>query len=262
MKRLSLLLLWFAGWFMVPCLLEAKAYRFGLTVEERNHRLMVVALDRKSKAFEAGLRRGDWILGINGRRINDLRDLKETLNRLGNKSLFYISRAGYKKEILIQFQEDFIYDAGTGSYNIGLAVEEINDGLFVRQVEKPSVAYEGGLDAGDIIVGANGYRISKVQHLRMVLEDHTQGELVLYIKRDGKRFKTRLAMNPDFRTRKSQPSNRAGSDGLFEEPKSAPAKKNTPPTAAPKPAAPTDGGSRDGDASEYDKLLQRFSTDS
>ncbi|MFC1744100.1 PDZ domain-containing protein [Candidatus Riflebacteria bacterium] len=226
----------------------AGRFHFGLTVEERNHRLMIVAIDRRSKSFESGLRRGDFILGINGRRINDIRDLKRILSRLGNKSLFYISRKGYKKEILIQFKEDFIYDAGRGNYNIGLSVEEIKEGLFIKEVNPASVAFEGGLNSGDIIVGANGYRVRKVQHLKLVLDQYTEGELLLYIKRKGRKFKTRLtmtAMKPKSReiSERSAPSSRP-----VVKKKTKEKRKST--------------GEQKSGKTDYDKLLEKFATDS
>ncbi len=243
--------------------LDARNFRFGMTLEERNHRLMIVSIDRKSKSFEAGLRRGDFLLGINGKRISSMEDLKRILDRIGNRSLFYISRSGYKKEILIQFQEDFIYDAGNGNYNIGLSIEEIADGLYVREVEKASPAYEGGIDQGDIIVGANGYRISKVQHLKRVLDYHTEGELVLYVKRENQRYKARVTMNPDFQSRSGK------SGGNIQKPESSQERKAPPPRKDPvgktggrssderAPAAKPEGGQ-----SDYDRLLEKFATDS
>lgn len=142
----------------------------GLTFSSRAS--VVGIKDSKSIAGVAGLRTGDMIQTINGKKVSMWRELNGELEQQiqGSKSLVLEIERGLldpskkKKDslsITIEVNEDLLQDGRSAIEKLGIEYPE----LFIAQIEKNSPAAAAGLQIGDRIMSLNGAAVSSFEDI-------------------------------------------------------------------------------------------------
>jgi len=182
------------------------AASFGLPEGEIG--VAVTAVQPNSPAQKAGLLQGDVILAVNGKLTSKVTSLQQIIaeskpNRVVKLTLF---RKGKKRELPVKLgknptQKSASKSTPEGSHKdldlvsvtpkivtqFGLSVQS---GVFVRQIEAESSAFEAGLRRGDVILGVNQkpvrqpgevYRELKKGKKKLTLLLVTRGERQLFI---------------------------------------------------------------------------------
>ncbi len=127
-------------------------------------------------ATKAGLKTGDVIISVDGRKIRNFQDLVEVVSTNPGKKLdFVVKRDG--KVLTIPVMPEL--DKNTGSGRIGV-YSWINP--VVEKVLPGKGASLAGIRAGDIIVGVNGRRVENTLDIFKALKDKP-GKVVLRVKR-------------------------------------------------------------------------------
>jgi len=130
-------------------------------------------------ASRIGLRDGDEILSVNGRRIGSERDFYRSISqsRAGQRIPVEIWRDGDRRTVywtgaFQQGQQGQQYSSNTADYNqeghafLGVQLDQrFPNAAVVQQVYRNSPAAQAGLRPGDWIVSVNGQRVSSSQEL-------------------------------------------------------------------------------------------------
>jgi len=157
---------------------------------------MVFKIYPDSPAVAAGLREKDVIVSVNGHPVTAQEDVATAI---------YTAPAGTALELEVRRGDRTVKVSlkavtppqGLGrellERNVGLRVEEANGALVIRRVADGSLAERKGLRPGDLILGANGQEIKKLDDLgREVLRGLDRGGLLLAVQRG------RFVYNLDF----------------------------------------------------------------
>jgi len=167
---------------------------------------LINAVVPQSPADKAGLRAGDVITAIDGKRILEGHDLLRTVLRhgVGDRLNLGVHRGDRAMEITLVTGERPSED-GAQSHRqgvedngmLGLALADLTprlreryryegDGrVFVRGVAPGSDADRAGLRPGDIILQADRHPVRSIADVRAALED---GKALLYVERESRRF--------------------------------------------------------------------------
>ena len=157
---------------------------------------MVFKIYPDSPAVAAGLHEKDVIVAVNGHPVTAREDVTTAI---------YTAPAGTALELEVRRGDKTVKVSlkavtppqGLGrellERNVGLRVEEANGSLVIRRVAGGSLAERKGLRPGDLILGANGQEIKKLDELgREVLRGLDRGGLLLAVQRG------RFVYNLDF----------------------------------------------------------------
>jgi len=157
---------------------------------------MVFKIYPDSPAVAAGLHEKDVIVAVNGHPVTAQEDVATAI---------YTAPAGTALELDVRRGDKTVKVSlkavtppqGLGrellERNVGLRVEEANGSLVIRRVADGSLAERKGLRPGDLILGANGQEIKKLDDLgREVLRGLDRGGLLLAVQRG------RFVYNLDF----------------------------------------------------------------
>jgi Do/DeqQ family serine protease len=157
---------------------------------------MVFKIYPDSPAVAAGLHEKDVIVAVNGHPVTAREDVATAI---------YTAPAGTALELEVRRGDKTVKVSlkavtppqGLGrellERNVGLRVEEGGGSLVIRRVADGSLAERKGLRPGDIILGANGQEIKKLDELgREVLRGLDRGGLLLAVQRG------RFVYNLDF----------------------------------------------------------------
>lgn len=159
-------------------------------------------------AVAAGVRRGDLILAVAGREIENANDLQFRLltREIGAQVSLELLRDGVARQIdlpLVAAPETPPRDpfrvsgdsllAGAGFINLSPAVAEVmglamdREGVMLFELARRSPAMRAGLRQGDMLHGVNGTTISLTADLRRLLGRRTPVRRI-EVSRDGKRY--------------------------------------------------------------------------
>ncbi|HEX3527209.1 MAG TPA: trypsin-like peptidase domain-containing protein [Thermoanaerobaculia bacterium] len=157
---------------------------------------MVFKIYPDSPAVAAGLHEKDVIVAVNGHPVTAREDVATAI---------YTAPAGTALELEVRRGDKTVKVSlkavtppqGLGrellERNVGLRIEEANGALVIRRVADGSLAERKGLRPGDLILGANGQEIKKLDELgREVLRGLDRGGLLLAVQRG------RFVYNLDF----------------------------------------------------------------
>ncbi|MDN3653530.1 Do family serine endopeptidase [Thalassotalea ponticola] len=140
-----------------------------------------------SAAEKAGIKAGDIIIEVNGRKIKNFNELRSKIGSLGAGTDVELTvlRDGKRKTFDVTLQG--MDDANITAANLHpmlqgaqFANNNSNGGVLVKSVADNSPAAALGLRSDDVIAGVNRQRISNLAELRKVLED-TNGVIALNI---------------------------------------------------------------------------------
>jgi len=169
------------------------ASAFGIDL----HRGAVIAeVLNGSPADKAGIKVGDVIIEVGGRKINSASDLRNRLGllRVGQKVELKVLRDGKTRTLQAKIgspQMDSV--AGGAMYQRldGATIGEINpssplygkvEGVIVSDVKSNSAAWRAGLRKGDLIVSVNRRKVTSIKEFEAIAQASRKG-LLLNIQR-------------------------------------------------------------------------------
>ncbi len=204
-----------ARWVMEQILEHGKVVRgwLGVVIQEITpdiaeaigvkEGILVAQVMKGSPADKAGLKVGDIIIALNGRKLEDVRDLQLSIMKTkpGTEVTLTIIREGKRKEIKVKVGELPEKISGKPkSYegeDLGLSLRDLTpkekarlgvEGVLVVSVAPGSPAYESGLRPGDVIMRVNYKKVSTVREFYKLIEslkDMGKSKALLLVRRNS-----------------------------------------------------------------------------
>jgi len=187
---------------------EAKDYGFP------RGGVLIGKVDEDTPAKEAGLKKYDLIVEVDGEKIKSARELRNIIasHSPGEVVRLTIFRGNDKKTIDVKVMEApesvriRSEDAEGKVIDLGMVLRNnsrslarqyelgTSEGIVVTEVERGGVAYENGLQAGYVITGVNRVQIENVRQFREIMSRKSRGDRVLMtiVHRDGREILTRF----------------------------------------------------------------------
>ncbi|MCL1093059.1 DegQ family serine endoprotease [Shewanella kaireitica] len=144
-----------------------------------------------SAADKAGIKVGDIIVSVNGRKIKSFQELRAKVATMGagSKVEFGLIRDGDEETVTATLGESTqTAEAAAGAVHPMLQGAKLensnNSGVVITDVAQGSPAAASGLIKGDVIVGVNRSKVKNLKSLKSVLEDQ-KGSVALKIQRDN-----------------------------------------------------------------------------
>lgn len=180
---------------------EAKEYGFP------QGGVIIGKVDEDTPAKEAGLKKWDLIVEVDGNKIKSARELRNIIasHSPGDVVQLTIFRGNDKKTINVKVmeapdsvkirsedEEGQVIDLGMMLRNNNRSLARqyelgTSEGIVITEVERGGVAYENGLQAGYVIIGVNRVQIESVRQFRKIMASKSRGDRVLMtiVRRDG-----------------------------------------------------------------------------
>jgi serine protease Do/serine protease DegQ len=164
---------------------------------------LITQIAKDSAAARAGLRAGDIVTALNGRNVKSAAEFRNAIGllRVGEKVEITLLRDGQNRKITAEVADPSTQTAGDpadarnvpeGSQHPALEGAQLEDGsqggVLVRAVAPGSPAANAGLRANDVIVAANGVRLSSSADLSATWRASANrggSTVVLQIRRGG-----------------------------------------------------------------------------
>lgn len=146
---------------------------------------VITQVVKNSAADKAGLKPGDIVTHINGKRVKDADTLRNTIGllRVGETVKLDVSRDGKKRTLTAHVEEPQLSQQTGGKLHghlKGASLADIEEGsrlygkiegVIVTDVETGSPAGRAGLRKGDIIVSANRKNVKSIMELKQVTKN-------------------------------------------------------------------------------------------
>jgi serine protease Do/serine protease DegQ len=174
---------------------EVKRGRLGVSMTDvvGGEGATIAEVQNDSPASKAGLRKGDVVIGLNGRPVRGAAELRARLGvvPVGDTIELQVQRGDDKRTL--KAQVGAIESGPSGGEAVqqlaGAVFQEVsrsglpgrNRAVLVTGVRPESPAYRHGLRAGDLIIGVNARRVSSVKELTAALK--TRGGVQLNVLR-------------------------------------------------------------------------------
>lgn len=165
----------------------------GARIRPGGQALTVSKVDRGSPAEKAGLKQGDVIVGINGKKPRGFIEFNQELSSAGDKKdvSLIVDRAGTKFTATLRLvRESAVFNAALIKQKLGVSVQQITgelaerlglvttEGLLVAAVEAGSPAADAQLQRGHILLALDGEEAEDVTAMAKVLFAKKKGEKV------------------------------------------------------------------------------------
>jgi serine protease Do len=194
------------GWLggMVQALNEELAASFGL---EEVRGALVTEVTAGSPAAKAGILRGDVILSVNDRKVDELNDLPKQVAALpvGKRARITVFRDGKEHQLevtIARLSDEEGVDEGRGVIEgkLGLGLTDLsqelrrhygfenNRGALVETIIPGGPAAVAGLQIGDLIIEANSQVVEDVAGLRRVVAELPSGAALRLLLQRGNRL--------------------------------------------------------------------------
>jgi serine protease Do/serine protease DegQ len=174
---------------------EVRRGRLGVSMQDvvGGEGATVTEVQANSPAAEAGLRKGDIVIGLNGRPVRGAAELRARLSvvPVGETIELSVQRGGETQALKARIGEVQKASRAGGQAIAELAGAELTDAqrkdgrreraVLVTAVDAGSEAFSHGLRAGDVILGVNQRRVATVQALVRALR--APGPLALNVAR-------------------------------------------------------------------------------
>lgn len=172
--------------------------QFGVT-----HGVLISDVMEGDPAEAAGLRAGDVILKVGEREVNTPRDVQFAVLQYspGERIEMVINRDGERKTMSVQpRRKDLAADAGDMPdedllNELGLQLDEVEDGVRVRAVTGGGRAAAADLRPGDVVLEVNRRSVETIADVLDALNATRDNVAVLYIERQGRKFFVTVALN-------------------------------------------------------------------
>lgn len=151
-------------------------------------RATVSSVNEGYPAAQAGLQGGDIILGVDGRRPVETREVIEVIkNNPGNPVEFTILRNGDEKtiEITPRKAEDAEYGQ-IGAY-LSDAIDYLFDTVIIAFLDPRRVGARAGLKMDDALVSVDGENARSAGQVKQILCENAGNEIPFVVKRGGER---------------------------------------------------------------------------
>ncbi len=160
---------------------------------------VIVDVNKDSAAAKAGLKRGDLIIEVDGKKIDDANELKTVIGSYppGKEVTIKYERNKKVYTTKVKLGERPTGIEESGETLKGLEVQTLNDnirkmynipqdieGVFVTNVKDKSAAQKAGIKPGDVIIGVEDMNIKTVDDLKKAFQKY-KGPKRIYIKRQG-----------------------------------------------------------------------------
>jgi serine protease Do/serine protease DegQ len=162
---------------------EVRRGRLGITMTDLvgGEGATLAEVQADSPAAQAGLRKGDVVIALNGRPVRGAAELRARLGvvPVGEQVDLQVRRGGETRTL--KAKVGAIEGGGAGGAALqelaGAALQDVeraglpgrNRAVLVTSVKPESAAFRHGLRAGDLIVGVNGRRITSTKELAAAL---------------------------------------------------------------------------------------------
>ena len=162
---------------------------------------IIVEVVEDSPAYDAGLKEGDVILEVDGKRVDNSSKLRLLIssNRPGDETKLLILSNKNKKTVYVtldKYPEDNISQKPEKDFDLlGVIVNDGNGkGVEIKKIDKKSNAYRSGLRTGDLILSIDNQKINTKSDYKKLVNDLKQGDIVMMqTSRNGR--KTFIAFN-------------------------------------------------------------------
>jgi serine protease Do len=168
-------------------------------VYKHDYGALIVDVTPDSAAAKAGLHRGDLIIAVDGKRVEDANELKTLIGSYppGKEVSITYERNGaiHTTKVKLAQRPDMSSDGATRILK-GLEVKELDErirkmynipntitGILVTDVKEGSAAQKAGIRPGDVIVQIDEHEIKTIQDLRQAFTN--PGPKKVFLKRQG-----------------------------------------------------------------------------
>src|SRR5262245_44092689 len=194
-----------------------RGLRLGIVMDETDRGVRVDRVVPGSPAEKAGVHENDVIVGIDGKNVNDARDVRDVVRDMDNEPReieMQVERDGNPLTLRVmpekRDRERMMFAFGNRMY-LGVNLQELNPdlasyfqvdpnaGVLVTSVQSDTPAEKGGLRSGDVITHINGNKVSTPSDVSTQLEDIEAGtQLEVTVLRHG--AEQRLTVVPEERS--------------------------------------------------------------
>ncbi len=192
------------GWLgvVIQELDTALAKQFNVDVTEG---VLVSDVQKDSPAQQAGIKRGDIIIGFDNKKITDLNHLRNVVaqTKVDKKTEVRVLRGGKEKVLTVTIGEQpaDLYAIGQPSSagkELGMAVQELTkelagslgyvgeSGVLVSSIEHGSPAAQADIKEGDLIKEVDRKKIEDVAGFNKALNETDKDDNILFLIRRGK----------------------------------------------------------------------------
>ena len=162
--------------------------------------VLISGVDPDSPAQEAGLREGDVILAIDGRKVVSIEDYQARLRNYGVKDRLTLSiwAQGQKRDIRLEARAFPIAKAPQLAYTLlGLKIDpQAKAGVVVAAVQKGGFLARTGVRPGDVIRQVNEFLVREpVDFYKAVIKYREQESMVFLLQRESQRYYITVPVN-------------------------------------------------------------------
>ncbi len=169
------------------------ARAFGI---QQQHGAVIVNIMPGSPAARAGFRPGDVVIAVNGKRVDNSADVRNTVGliRVGERVVFDVIRGGKRIQIDARVAGKERVEGSTALRNQKLAGASFADiergsplygrieGVLIVNVERGGRSWNNGLRKGDVVTSVNRKRVRGLDEFLSVV-NNSKGPLLLRIQR-------------------------------------------------------------------------------
>ena len=168
---------------------QSLAESFGL---DRPQGALVSSVEPGGPADKAGLKPGDVLLSVDGRRIERSAEVPPLVAAVkpGSKATFEVWREGARRNVAVtvgELKADQVASAGRpgaeeSTGKLGLAVRPLEDASGVVVENASGAAARAGIRPGDVVLSVNGKPVKRAEDLRAAVAKE-KGVVALLVKR-------------------------------------------------------------------------------
>ena len=170
------------------------AKAFGLTVRSG---VLITEIRKNSSASKAGLKTGDVITAVDGKKVNKANDLRNIigLTPVGQSLKFTVLRNKKTEFVKIEISENKeLANLKINPRLEGISFKEIKkgmreygiiEGLIVSTINKNSIAFRNGIRKNDIILSINNIAVKSIKDIHE-LSRKNKDQIVLNVRRGNR----------------------------------------------------------------------------